>query len=110
MLEELSSALNQLGRLAELVAARLSRGDSASAWLPQLLVEAKRVQEFYASADAETRDTLRDTLSETAEVIRLAATCGEEWLNAHRSEVDADACASRLRRVYGLDTELAPYS
>ncbi len=108
MLEELSSAMNQLGRLAELVAARLSRGDSAADWLPQLTEHARRVRVIFAAADADTRDALRDRLAETAEVVRLAATCGDEWLSAHRSAVAADRCAARLRRAYGLDAELLP--
>lgn len=108
MLEELSSALTQLGRLAETVAARLSRGDSAADWLPQLTENARRVRAMFAAADADTRAAVRDRLAETAEVVRLAASCGDEWLDAHRSAVDADSCAARLRRAYGLDVESAP--
>jgi hypothetical protein len=108
VLVELSSAIHQLGRLAELVAARLSRGDSASDWVPQLTAQARRVQAMYAAADDDTRDAVRDTLAETAEVVRLAAGCGDDWLSAHRSTLDADLCAARLRRVYGLDAEFAP--
>ena len=109
MLEELSSALTQLGRLAELVAARLSRGDSAADWLPQLTEHARRVHRQFQAADEDTRAALRDALAETAELVRLAATCGDEWLSAHRREVDADVCAARLRRAYGLDAELVPF-
>lgn len=109
MLEELSSSLTQLGRLAETVAARLSRGDSASDWLTQLFDNARRVEQLYRAADDDTRAALRDALAETAELVRLAAACGDEWLSAHRPEVDADLCAARLRRVYGLDAEIVPF-
>jgi hypothetical protein len=108
VLEELSSSITQLGRLAELVAARLSRGDSAPDWLPQLTEHAGRVRALFVTADAATRDAVRDALAETAEVVRLAATCGDEWIASHRSELDADLCAARLRRVYGLEAELVP--
>lgn len=108
VLEELSFALTQLGRLAETVAARLSRGDSAADWLPQLTEQAARVRAMFAAADDDTRDAVRDCLAETAEVVRLAASCGDEWLDAHRQTVDADTFAARLRRAYGLDAESAP--
>ena len=90
------------------LAARLARGDSAADWVPQLSEHARRVRVIFAAADADTRDALRDCLAETAEVVRLAATCGDEWLSAHRSAVAADVCAARLRRAYGLDAELLP--
>jgi hypothetical protein len=109
VLEELSSALAQLGRLAETVAARLSRGDSAADWLPQLSEQASRAQRLFHAADEDTRAALRDALAETAELVRLAAACGDEWLSAHRQELDADLCAARLRRAYGLDAELVPF-
>jgi len=108
VLEELSSALTRLGRLAETVAARLSRGDSAADWVPQLTEHSQRVQAMFAAADDDTRAAIRDSLADTAEVVRLAATCGDEWLDAHRPTVEADTCAARLRRAYGLDAESAP--
>lgn len=109
MLEELSSALTQLAQMAEMVAARLSRGDSATDWLQQLSEHACRAQQLYRAADDDTRAALRDALAEAARLVQVAAACGDEWLSAHRPELDADLCAARLRRIYGLDAELVPF-
>ena len=110
MLEELASAIHQLGRLAELVAARLARGDAAPDWLSQLAEQGRRVERQFAAADEPTRAALRELLAETADLVRRAASCGDEWLTVHRPAVDADARIARLRRAYGIVVALAPPS